>query len=140
VVPNFPRSTLPIDWLLSLFLVGGLRFSLRVLSETQVNHNSTSGIRRVLIVGAGDAGALVVREMQKNNQLRLMPVCFLTAQTNRAANGVPVVGTLNDLARDRPAHPEVIIAIPQPLGGCTSGSGGVPCACFPFRTMQVSTN
>jgi FlaA1/EpsC-like NDP-sugar epimerase len=40
VLPNFPRGVLPIDWLLSLVLIGGLRFSLRILAETQ----STSAV------------------------------------------------------------------------------------------------
>jgi FlaA1/EpsC-like NDP-sugar epimerase len=77
VLPYYPRSTLPIDWLLSLILIGGFRFSLRVLADAQSPSRARLGSRRVLIVGAGDAGALVVREMQKNVQLRLLPICFL---------------------------------------------------------------
>jgi FlaA1/EpsC-like NDP-sugar epimerase len=142
VLPNYPRSTLPIDWLLTLVLVGGLRFSLRVLSETQSGSNeSYSGASRVLVVGAGDAGALVVREMQKNNQLRLIPVCFLDDDRDKQKqqiHGVPVVGTLSDLARMitiRRIH-EVIIAIPSAPGRVirqvtdVCRSRGVP-----FRTM-----
>ena len=60
ILPHFPRSTLPIDWLLTLVLVGGFRFSLRLLSETQSSSQTSSRTRRVLIVGAGDAGALRV--------------------------------------------------------------------------------
>ena len=62
-----PRSVLAIDWLLSLLAVGGLRFAMRLLAE---GRSGDIGIqvraKRILIVGAGDAGALVVREMQKN--------------------------------------------------------------------------
>ena len=78
VLPNFPRGVLPIDWLLSLVLVGSFRFSLRLLADTRPSTAERNGrMRRTLIVGAGDAGALVVREMQKNPQLNIIPVCFL---------------------------------------------------------------
>ena len=61
VLPFFPRSTLPIDWLVTLILIGGLRFSLRILSDSQQTAVAPrKSQRRVLIVGAGDAGALVV--------------------------------------------------------------------------------
>jgi len=141
-LPGFPRSALLIDWLLTLVLVGGFRFSLRIISETQnVSSISYKGNRRVLIVGAGDAGALVVREMQKNSQLRLTPVCFLDDDPNKQKkqiHGVPVVGTLSELARIvqiRHIH-EVIIAIPSAPGEVIRR---VTDACrmkgIPFRTM-----
>lgn len=142
VLPYYPRSTLPIDWLLSMILIGGLRFSLRVLSESQVvSLNSQSGSRRVLIVGAGDAGALVVREMQKNAQLRLRPICFLDDDTDKQKqqiHGVPVVGTLSDLARMvalKHIH-EVIIAIPSAPGRVIRQVADI-CRTrnIPFRTM-----
>jgi len=122
VLPYFPRSTLPIDWLLTLVLIGGFRFSLRILAENRSPADESSrGLRRVLVIGAGDAGALVVREMQKNNQLRLKPVGFLDddpGKLKQQIHGIPVVGTLSDLARTltlRRIH-EVIIAIPSASG------------------------
>ncbi|MCX8024970.1 MAG: hypothetical protein N3A60_07185 [Thermanaerothrix sp.] len=75
---GLPRSVLVIDWLLSMILVGGLRFSFRLMAESRGPVASlVTQPRRVLIVGAGDAGALVVREMQKNPQLNLQPIGFL---------------------------------------------------------------
>jgi len=141
VLPYYPRSTLPIDWLLSLILIGGFRFSLRVLSETQSPSTTQQGARRVLIVGAGDAGALVVREMQKNVQLRLVPICFLDDDADKQKqqiHGVPVVGTLDDLARTvliRRIN-EVIIAIPSSPGRVVRQVTEVCHARgIPFRTM-----
>jgi FlaA1/EpsC-like NDP-sugar epimerase len=142
LVPYFPRSTLPIDFLLSLILVGGLRFSLRVLSDTQQTSSvAHKGSRRVLIVGAGEAGALVVRETQKNANLHLTPVCFLDDNPDKhklQIHGVPVVGTLNDLARTVVTRRinEVIIAIPSAPGQVIRQVADV---CrghnIPFRTM-----
>lgn len=119
---GFPRSAPIIDWLLSLFFVGGLRFSWRILAEARSNGKRAGGhIRRVLVVGAGDAGALVVREMQKNPQLNLKPVCFLDDDVNKQKqqiHGIPVEGSLNDLARIVTLRDidEVVIAIPSAPG------------------------
>lgn len=119
---GFPRSVLAIDWLLSLLAVGGLRFALRLLAESRSPGVDTQRRgRRVLIVGAGDAGALVVREMQKNPQLNLSPVCFVDddlSKQRQHIHDVPVEGTLDDIGRlvDARRIQEVIIAIPSAPG------------------------
>ena len=91
LLPYFPRSTLPIDWLLSLALIGGFRFSIRLLSENQAASADSAGSRRVLIIGAGDAGALVLREMQKNADLKLMPVCFLDDDPDKQNQQIHII-------------------------------------------------
>ncbi len=139
---GFPRSVLAIDWLLSLLAVGGLRFTMRLLAEGRSGRAGIQGrSRRILIVGAGDAGALVVREMQKNPQLNLSPVCFIdddpTKQKQRI-HDIPVEGTLEDLGRvvDVWYIQEVIIAIPSAPGGVVREVIDI---CrekeVPFRTM-----
>jgi FlaA1/EpsC-like NDP-sugar epimerase len=122
---GFPRATLVIDWLLSILLTGGLRFSSRLIAEsrsTAANGSERKWIdRRALIIGAGDAGALVVREIQKNPQLNLNPICFLDddeAKQKSQIHGVPVVGTLDNLRATikNKRIQEVIIAIPTAPG------------------------
>jgi FlaA1/EpsC-like NDP-sugar epimerase len=139
---GFPRSVLAIDWLLSLLAVGGLRFSMRLLAEGRSGREGTQELaKRILIVGAGDAGALVVREMQKNPQLNLHPVCFVDddqSKQKQRLHDVPVEGTLEDLGRvlDIWFIQEVIIAIPSAPGGVIRQVIDV---CrekdVPFRTM-----
>ncbi|MGB7095857.1 MAG: nucleoside-diphosphate sugar epimerase/dehydratase [Anaerolineales bacterium] len=120
---GFPRSVLAIDWLLSLLAVGGLRFAMRLLAEGRSGREGIQGrAKRILIVGAGDAGALVVREMQKNPQLNLDPVCFVDddqSKQKQRIHDVPVEGTLEDLGHvlDIWFIQEVIIAIPSAPGG-----------------------
>ncbi len=142
ILPNYPRLTIPIDWLLSMALIGGFRFSLRLLADARSAPSELTGHKRhVLVVGAGDAGALVVREMQKNPQLNVLPVCFLdddTAKQRQQIHGIPVVGALDDLARmvSLKRIDEVVIALPSAPGSVVRKVADV---CrrknVPFRTM-----
>jgi FlaA1/EpsC-like NDP-sugar epimerase len=121
VFPEFPRAAVPIDYLLSLLFVGGMRFSLRILAESQTSSkNASTLIKRVLVVGAGDAGALVVREMQKG-PTNLQPVCFVDddpAKLRQEIHGVRVIGPIKELSHiiDNQRIDEVIIAIPSAPG------------------------
>jgi len=121
---GFPRSVLIIDWLISLMLVGGLRFTIRLLSENFSQQMATSPdgkTKKALIIGAGDAGAIVVRELQKNPQLNIIPIGFLDdnpIKFKQQIYGIPVIGALTDLAKvlDNRRIDEVIIAIPSAPG------------------------
>jgi len=122
VAKDFSRLVLVIDWLLSLLAVGGLRFAYRIYFESQSSSKQVgSRLRRVLIAGAGDAGALVVREMQRNPQANLNPVGFVDddpAKLKQEIHGTPVIGKLDELAHliDLKKVDEVIIAIPSAPG------------------------
>ncbi|MBI3172646.1 MAG: polysaccharide biosynthesis protein [Chloroflexi bacterium] len=117
--PGMPRSALGIDWLLSLVLIGGSRFALRLLSE-QAGGPDSKG-KHALIIGAGDAGALVVRELQRSSLLNLTPIGFLDdapAKQHHEIYGVRVIGKISDLPSilDNRQVDEVIIAIPSAPG------------------------
>lgn len=141
---GFPRPTLVIDWLLSILMAGGLRFSTRLIAESKSTASNGFGSDytvRAAIVGAGDAGALVVREIQKNPQLNITPICFLDddpAKQKQRIHGVPVSGTLNDLLRiiNIKNIQEVVIAIPTAAGEIVRQVADV-CRSrqIPFRTM-----
>lgn len=146
VFVGFPRAVLVIDWILSFMLVGGVRFSVRLLAETRAQQfmtasNGPSHTQRALIVGAGDAGALVVRELQKNPQVNLIPVGFLDDNPSKQKQqiyGVPVIGTLPDLAHvlDIRHIDQVIIAIPSAPGRVMRLVADVcRLKAVPFRTM-----
>lgn len=138
--PGFPRLVLAIDWLLSLILVGGMRLTLRIVAEASAPR-AGGAKRKALIIGAGDAGALVVKELQKSSQLRLEPVGFLDddpAKQKHQIYGVPVIGTLHDLAHIVDLRPvdEIIIAIPSSPGKVVRLVADI-CRLkgIPFRTM-----
>ena len=121
VFPGMPRSALGIDWLLSLVLIGGSRFALRILAEQSMATRANGKGKRVLVVGAGDVGALVVRELQKSSPLNLTPIGFLDddpAKQKHTIYGVTVIGKVDDLPLLIDLHhiDMVIIAIPSAPG------------------------
>jgi FlaA1/EpsC-like NDP-sugar epimerase len=119
---GFPRTVVPIDWLLTMTAVGGVRMSVRVFAEMRRDQpGATPSSRRALVVGAGNAGVLVVREMQRNPHLGLTPVGFLDDDPGKQRKfilGVKVLGATNALARVARASraEEVIIALPTAPG------------------------
>jgi FlaA1/EpsC-like NDP-sugar epimerase len=121
---GFVRSALIIDWLLTILFVGGVRFLVRLIAESAKRSALISGgmtAKRALIIGAGDAGALVVRELQKNPDLNLEPIGFLDdnpTKMRQQIHGIPVVGNLNDIGKilETKRIDEVIIAIPSAGG------------------------
>ena len=141
---GFPRSVLIIDWLLSMILVGGVRFLVRLVAESANSFSSPikgQQAKKALIIGAGDAGALVVRELQKNAELNLIPVGFLDdnpGKQKQQIHGIPVVGNLNDMGKvlEQKHIDEVIISIPS-AGGKTIRMVADICRLkgIPFRTM-----
>lgn len=144
VFTGFPRGVLVIDWLLSILLVGGVRFAVRLFAENRVAAmipGRFSRRKRALVVGAGDAGALVVRELQKNVNSEISPICFLDDDQTKQKHqiyGVPVVGRINDLGKalENQRIDEVIIAIPSAPGKVVRYVAEV-CQkkAVPYRTM-----
>jgi len=98
---GFPRSIVGIEWLLSLAFLGGTRFSFRTLQAgrlvagQRLNPAQVGTVKRVLIVGAGDAGATVAKELRTRTRLGMQPVGFIDDDPNKRGHlihGVKVVG------------------------------------------------
>jgi len=124
-----PRSIPFIDLLVSFPLVGGTRFAVRLATDWPFawlwrnNHGEGSRHRerRVLVMGAGSAGAMIVREMQANPGLGLAPVGLLDDNRTKVGmtiHGVLVQGTREDIPRlvHEEKIEEVIIAMPTAPG------------------------
>lgn len=116
--PNLPRSIPFLDFLFSLLFFAGPRFALRWLYQRRHRVQPQSGVRRVLIAGAGQAGDQVVRELLANPSLGLYPVGFVDddpAKQRLRIHGVEVLGPLRDipaLVTSRQVQ-QVLIAIPS---------------------------
>ncbi|MGH2916790.1 MAG: polysaccharide biosynthesis protein [Solirubrobacteraceae bacterium] len=120
-----PASVVMLFFLLSLALLIGARFAVQLLGEGRVRSITANRAgREVLIVGGGDGGHLVVRELVRNPSLNLRPVGFLDDDPRklglRDEHGLRVLGTTSetDLARvlDEVEPDEVVIAIPSAPG------------------------
>ncbi len=124
---GFPRSIVAIEWLLSMAFFGGSRFSLRTVQAgrwvagQRVDQAEIGTVRRVLIVGAGDAGAGVAKELRLRPRLAMEPVGFIDDDPDKRGkliHGVKVVGTRTEL-RAAVAELEanaVIVAMPTAPG------------------------
>ena len=91
-----PRSLPLLDGILSLVLVGGIRFSMRSVERAKQQKSKQYNSRdRVLIVGAGNAGVSILQEMQRNPKLGLYPVAFIDddpQKLNLQIRDIPIVG------------------------------------------------
>ena len=117
-----PTGVTALFLLLSLALVGGVRFVGHAIAERPIRgFRARKGARRVLIVGAGDGGRLLLREIVRNPQLGMSPVGFVDDDPLKQRvriDGVKVLGATDELPRilDEAEPDEVLIAIPSAPG------------------------
>ncbi|MDZ4163985.1 MAG: nucleoside-diphosphate sugar epimerase/dehydratase [Smithellaceae bacterium] len=117
---GFPRSVFLIDFTYNIILMGGIRMAVRLFRENIQNFrlDDTSERRQVLIVGAGAAGEMILREIQNNPRLGYDPVGFVDDDKSKhktTIHGVPVLGDTSLIETLVKHHGirEVIIAIPS---------------------------
>jgi FlaA1/EpsC-like NDP-sugar epimerase len=118
---RLPRSVAVLDWLLTLALITGARLLVRSIMERPSPRGFVSRGKEVLVVGAGDAAQLIVKEMLKSPALGYTPIGLVDddpRKKNLRLHGVRVLGTTDDLPRLlRESKPdEVVIAIPSAAG------------------------
>ncbi|KIQ89062.1 polysaccharide biosynthesis protein [Bacillus thuringiensis] len=107
---------LAIAWMLHLLLIGGSRFVWRMFRDTYIAKATDK--KRTLIIGAGSAGTMVVRQLQHNKEADLYPIAFVDDDRNKQKleiYNVPVVGTTNhiqEIVEDNDIE-HIIIAIPS---------------------------
>ena len=106
-----PYSVIGINWLVSIFLVGGVRAAMRLWPEFRLRQHGSGGIN-VLIVGAGEAGAIIAQELQTTNmrQTSYNPVGFVDddpVKKNMSLSGLKVLGNRREIARLVPQYAEI---------------------------------
>jgi FlaA1/EpsC-like NDP-sugar epimerase len=121
---ELPASVIVTFGLLTLALLVAARFAVQLIAEGRVRSlRATKGDREALVIGGGDGGRLVVRELMRNRELGLRPVGFLDDDPRKQGikdeYGLKVLGTTtSDLERvlDEVEPDVVVIAIPSAPG------------------------
>mgnify|MGYP001305511016 FL=1 len=115
-----PRSVPILQPLLLIMAMGGTRFAYRAWREHQLYGKVRMEGEPVLILGAGDAAMLLLRELKRSHEWRVVGLLDDEGdKRGRVLDGVPVLGPLGDIATqiDRLQVRHVIIAMPSATAG-----------------------
>ena len=118
----FPRSIYFLTFMLDVLLIGGVRFSSRVMRRLRNfglhSISRKADYKRVMIIGAGQAGAVIIKELRNHENLKSRPVAIIDDDRSKigsSINGVPVMGDRGDIraVAEKKGIDEIIIAIPS---------------------------
>lgn len=122
---DFPKRLLFLEWALNIIFVGGFRIGLRLYRDAIIMRRSEVVKEidkvRVLIIGAGDAGEMIAREIQRVASLKYKLIGFIDDKPNKTGQIIhqtPVLGStaeMADLVKQYQIQ-EVFIAIPSATG------------------------
>ncbi|HWR57739.1 MAG TPA: hypothetical protein VN328_02520, partial [Thermodesulfovibrionales bacterium] len=112
---KYPRAVFAIDWLLLITLSGGSRLFIRVFREYLKSEPSG---KRTLLIGAGDAGEMLVRDMKNNPKYAYEPIGFIDDDPYKkglSIHGIPIFGPISMISevirQQRPE--EITISMPS---------------------------
>lgn len=102
-ITEFPRSVVFIEGVISVCMMGGIRYISRRLNELRLfdsKKQDSPGERKVLIIGAGDSGHLLVKSLLNERRFGYEPIGVLDDSERligTTVHGVPVIGGINTL-------------------------------------------
>jgi FlaA1/EpsC-like NDP-sugar epimerase len=154
---GFSRATFIIDWILTIFFIAGYRAGIRLFfwiggkdltvrtarfGLFKAGGLARQGGKRLLIIGAGDAGEKIYREIQDNASLGYSVVGFVDddeKKVGKQIHGIPVLGTTGQLKRivEKMRVEQTLIAVPSASGAIMRGlvslcdQTGIPCKTVP---------
>jgi FlaA1/EpsC-like NDP-sugar epimerase len=115
---EIPRSVYFIEWGVYIFITGGLRVAVRLTRE-RIKDAGSEQIpkRKVVVIGAGDAGAAFCAQLISTPEFRLVPVAVLDddpVKIGQSLIGVPVTGNIDNLKSvvEKYGADLVVMAIP----------------------------
>jgi FlaA1/EpsC-like NDP-sugar epimerase len=112
-----PRSVVLLDWLLAIFLSGGVHFAARCVREGRFPLKPRAG-KRTLIIGAGEAGERLLRHFHHDARSAIRPIALVDdapGKWRRLLHGVPVLGPVSELESYVVRHriELIVIAVPS---------------------------
>ncbi len=120
---HLPRSIYILTFIIDMLLIGGVRLSYRALKSIKDNgFSKNKNMKRVMIVGAGQAGAMIIKELKSHEELNSKPVAVIDddeIKLGRKINNVPIVGDRYHIRKyaEKLNIDEIIIAIPSAYKG-----------------------
>jgi FlaA1/EpsC-like NDP-sugar epimerase len=147
-IRGFPRTVPLISGTLALLGMGGVRLFLRIYQEERAR-SAAGAVKKVLLVGAGDSGSRMVREMRRSPATGMVPVGYLDDRADKQGlrvSGSQVLGRIDDLARVAKRHQidEILITMPSAPGSVTrrvvdlARAEGLPCRIMPSLEQLLS--
>lgn len=98
-VRRFPIAVYIIGWLVTFLLVGASRFSFRLVRrmkrKSQISQKDTEEFNRVMVIGAGEMGSMVIKDMKSAPESKGIPVVAIDDDKSKKGtriHGVKVVG------------------------------------------------
>lgn len=115
---RMPYSIIIISWMLNIVIIGGSRLILRVLDNFDKYSSESFKKKNTLIIGAGDAGSMLIKELKKHIEVIEYPVAVIDDDITKAGkklNGVPIIGDRSKIREtiDKYEIEEIILAIPS---------------------------
>ncbi|MBO5746226.1 MAG: polysaccharide biosynthesis protein [Clostridia bacterium] len=119
--PNMPKSYYILGWILSFVSTVVIRFSRRTLKSvghlfSSLHHSSND--ESIMIIGAGLAGRMLLREYNESDKLRGKVACFIDDNPEKAGcrlDGIPIVGGRDKIIESASKYniDKIIYAIPS---------------------------
>ena len=114
---RMPVSYYILGALFQVILLIAVRFSFRFIQILKRKHEQVAG-KRIMLIGAGNAGQMILRDMGKAREVKDKVVCIIDDdpnKLNRYLNGIPIVGDRNEIlaAVEKYKVDEIFLAIPS---------------------------
>lgn len=115
---RFPFTVHIIFWLLCVIALGGTRFVHRIMARHKEHKVSSTKDRKLLIVGAGDAAAMLIKEVKKHKSLNYDIIGLIDddkCKIGQVINGIKVLGTRKDIVSicEKKNIQDIFIALPS---------------------------
>lgn len=113
-----PRSTIFFGWILLVMMVFVTRFSYRFLRYLVHENVRGKSIKRIMVIGAGDAGNMIIRELKSSQKLNLKVVCIIDDDKKihgLRIQGVKIIGGRDHILEAVKQYrvDEIVMAIPS---------------------------
>jgi FlaA1/EpsC-like NDP-sugar epimerase len=118
--PTLPHSISVLAGIFSVILVVGFRMSFRIYRRMiiHLSRMDKNEFKRVMVVGAGSAGTMIVSEMKRHPEMKYLPVALIDDSRHKSGmiiHGVRVIGgrrRIKEVAKEKRIE-EIIIAVPS---------------------------